>query len=83
MELACRSTPPDMYLEASVAMVKGFEVSGRCRTGLVRKQFFSLLKAFWQEFLQFHRVSFLVREWHGFPKPVRVVGTGTCGYGYG
>ena len=65
MELACRSTPPDAYLEASVAMAKGFEVSGRCRTGLVRKQFFSLLKAFWQELFQFHGVSFLVRSRRG------------------
>ena len=65
MESACRSTPPDVYLEVSVAMAKGFEVSGRCRMGLVRKQFFSLLKAFWQELLQFHRVSFLVRSRRG------------------
>ena len=61
MELACRSTPPDAYLEASVVMAKGLEVSGRWRMGLVRKQFFSLLKAFWQELFQFHRVSFLVK----------------------
>ena len=61
MESVCRSTPPDAYLEASVAMVKGLEVSGRWRMGLVRKQFFSLLKAFWQELFQFHRASFLVK----------------------
>ena len=61
MESACRSMPPDAYLEASVAMVKGLEVLGRCRTGFVRKQFFSLLKAFWQELFQFYGVSFLVR----------------------
>ena len=28
--------------------------------GVVRKQFFSLLKSFWQELFQIHRVSFLV-----------------------
>ena len=61
MESACRSMPPDTYLEASVAMAKGLEVLGRWRTGLVRKQFFSLLKAFWQELFQFHGVSFLVK----------------------
>ena len=52
---------PDMYLEASVVMVKGLEVSGRWRMCLVRKQFFSLLKVFWQELFQFHGASFLVR----------------------
>ena len=65
MELACRSMPPDVCLEASVAMVKGLEVSGRWRTGLVRQQFFSLLKAFWQELFQFHGVSFLVKSRRG------------------
>ena len=40
-----QETLPDAYLEASVAVVKGFEVSGRWRMGLVRKQLFSLLKA--------------------------------------
>ena len=28
--------------------------------GVVRKQFFSLLRSFWQELFQIHRVSFLV-----------------------
>ena len=52
MESACRSIPPDAYLE----------VSGRWRIGLVRKQFFNLLKAFWQELFQFHGVSFFVKS---------------------
>ena len=65
MESACRSMPPDMYFEVSVAMAEGLEVSGRWRTGLVRKQFFSLLKVFWQELFQFHEVSFLVKSRRG------------------
>ena len=65
MELTCRSTPPDAYLEASVVMAKDLEVLGRGRTGLVRKQFFSLLKVFWEELFQFHGVSFLVRSRRG------------------
>ena len=32
---------PEVYLEVSVAMVKGLEKSGRCRTGHDRKSFFS------------------------------------------
>ena len=69
MESACRSMPPDAYLEASVAMAKGLEVSGRCWTGLVRKQFFSLLKAFWQEH------SALVSEDSCVIGPVQKVGS--------
>ena len=57
--------PPNAYLEVSVVMAKGLEVSGRWRMGLVRKQFFSLLKAFWQELFQFHEVSFLVKSRRG------------------
>ena len=57
--------PPDAYFAASVAMAKGLEVSGRWSTGLVRKQFFSLLKVFWQELFQFHGVSFLLRSRRG------------------
>ena len=52
-------------MEALVVIVKGLEVSGRWRTGLVRKQIFSLLKAFWQELFQFYGVSFLVRSRRG------------------
>ena len=48
-----------------MAMAKGLEVSGGCRTDLVRKQFFSLLKVFWQELFQFHGVSFFVRSRRG------------------
>ena len=48
-------------MEASVAMAKGAERSGRWRTGFDRKRDLRVLKDVWQVGVQFHWRFFLVR----------------------
>ena len=52
---------PEVYFEASVAMVNSFEKSGRSRMGQERKSFLSSSKDYWQVGVQSQQLSFLVR----------------------
>ena len=59
LESVWRRIASKAYLEASVAMAKGLEKSGRWRTKHDRKSFFSKSNNCWQAEVQSQRLSFL------------------------
>ena len=56
---------PDMYLDASVAMVKGEESSERCKTGLERKRHLRQSKVSCWKGVQFQGRFFLAKLMRG------------------
>ena len=56
---------PDVYLDASVAIGKGEERSGMCRTGCERKRCLRRSKACCWKGVQFQGRFFLVRSMRG------------------
>ena len=57
---------PDVYLDASVAIVKGEERLGMCKTGCERTRCLSWSKACCWEGVQFQGRFFLVRSMRGW-----------------